>query len=80
MGIVNRGYSNVVLNINGKNYKSYNYSGDKFSVRPSSSVSSGCAYVVEDINYICKDYNFHLLLPILQNLFQYLNQYYIFSY
>ncbi len=57
MGIVNRGYSNVVLNINGKNYKSYNYSGDKFSVRPSSSVSSGCAYVVEDINYICKDYN-----------------------
>ena len=57
MGIVNRGYSNVVLNINGKNYKSNNYSGDKFSVRPSSSVSSGCAYVVEDINYICKDYN-----------------------
>ena len=57
MGIVNRGYSNVVLNINGKNYKSYNYSGDKFSVRPSSSVSSGCAYVVEDINYTCKDYN-----------------------
>ena len=57
MGIVNRGYSNVVLNINGKNYKSYNYVGDKFSVRPSSSVSSGCAYVVEDINYICKDYN-----------------------
>ena len=57
MGIVNRGYSNVVLNINGKNYKSNNYSGDKFSVRPSSSVSSGCAYIVEDINYICKDYN-----------------------
>ena len=57
MGIVNRGYSDVVLNINGKNYKSNNYSGDKFSVRPSSSVSSGCAYVVEDINYTCKDYN-----------------------
>lgn len=57
MEIVNREYSDVVLNINGKNYKSYNYIGDKFSVRPSSSVSSGCAYVVEDINYICKDYN-----------------------
>ena len=57
MEIVNREYSDVVLNINGKNYKSYNYIGDKFSVRSSSSVSSGCAYVVEDINYICKDYN-----------------------
>ena len=57
MEIVNRKYSDVILNINGKNYKSYNYIGDKFSVRPSSSVSSGCAYVVEDINYICKDYN-----------------------
>ena len=57
MEIVNREYSNVVLNINGKNYKSNNYIGDNFSVRPSSSVSSGCAYVVEDINYTCKDYN-----------------------
>lgn len=57
MGIVNRGYSDVVLNINGKNYKSYDYSGDNFSVRPSSYIDRGCAYVVEDINYTCKDYN-----------------------
>ena len=57
MEIVNREYSNVVLNINGKNYKSYNYIGDNFSVRPSNSVGSGCAYVVEDISYTCKDYN-----------------------
>ena len=57
MGIVNREYSDVVLNINGKNYKSYNYIGDNFSVRPSSYIDRGCAYVVEDISYTCKDYN-----------------------
>lgn len=57
MGLVNREYSQVVVNINGKNYSSYNYLGDNFTIRASSNVSSGCVYVVEDINYTCKDYN-----------------------
>ena len=57
MGIVNRKYSEVIININGKNYKSYNYIGDNFTISPSSHVGKGCAYVPEDINYTCKDYN-----------------------
>ena len=57
MGIVNRKYSEVIININGKNYKSYNYIGDNFTISPSSHVGKGCAYVSEDINYTCKDYN-----------------------
>lgn len=57
MGIVDREYSNVIVNINEKNYPSYNYLGDSFTIRPSSYVREGCSYVSEDISYTCKDYN-----------------------
>lgn len=57
MGIVDREYSSVIVNINEKNYPSYNYLGDSFTIRPSSYVREGCSYVSEDINYTCKDYN-----------------------
>ena len=50
MAMVNMSYSDVKININGKNYSS-------FSLKSSSNVPSGCAYVVEDISYTCKDYN-----------------------
>lgn len=57
MGLVNLNYSNITLNINDKNYRSYNYLGDNFTIRPSSNVPESCAYVSENINYTCKDYN-----------------------
>lgn len=57
MGLVDREYSNIIVNINEKNHKSYNYVGDNFTIKPSSYVSKGCSYVSEDINYTCKDYN-----------------------
>ena len=57
MGLVNLNYSNITLNINNKNYRSYNYLGDNFTIRPSSNVPESCAYVSENINYTCKDYN-----------------------
>lgn len=57
MGIVDREYSSVIVNINEKNYPSYNYLGDSFTIRPSSYVREGCSYVSEDISYTCKDYN-----------------------
>ena len=57
MGLVNLNYSDITLNINDKNYRSYNYLGDNFTIRPSSNVPESCAYVSEDINYTCKDYN-----------------------
>lgn len=57
MGLVNLNYSNITLNINDKNYRSYNYLGDNFTIRPSSNVPESCAYVSEDISYTCKDYN-----------------------
>ena len=57
MGLVNLNYSDITLNINDKNYRSYNYLGDNFTIRPSSNVPESCAYVSEDISYTCKDYN-----------------------
>ena len=57
MGIVNRNYSNVIVNINDKNYDSYNILGDNYAIIPSDKVSQGCAYTSEDINYGCRDYN-----------------------
>lgn len=57
MGIVNRNYSNVIVNINDKNYDSYNIIGDNYAIIPSDKVSQGCAYTSEDINYGCRDYN-----------------------
>lgn len=57
MRLVNLNYSDITLNINDKNYRSYNYLGDNFTIRPSSNVPESCAYVSENINYTCKDYN-----------------------
>ena len=56
MKIVNRNHSTVKININGKNYDSYNAMGDSFDIRINSKVASGCVYVSENVSYACKDY------------------------
>ena len=56
MNSINRDHSVVTVNINGKNYESYNAVGYEFDIRPSSKVASGKAYVSEQISYTCKDY------------------------
>ena len=56
MKIINRNHSTVKININGKNYNSYDAMGDTYDIRVNNKVSSGCAYVSENMNYACKDY------------------------
>lgn len=56
MKYINREYSDVKVNINGKNYDSYNYVNN-FAIRVKDNIDSGCAYVSEDISYTCKDFN-----------------------
>jgi len=53
---INRNYSTVKVNLNGKNHESYYNSGDTFDVNTSNKVPSGCAYVSENMSYACKDY------------------------
>ena len=54
---INRGYSNIKVNINNKNYDSYMNSGSEFDIRVSGKVPKGYAYVSENISYACRDYN-----------------------
>ena len=56
MKAINREHSRLTININGKNYESYNAMGDNFDIRVSNKVPVGCAYVNENISYACKDY------------------------
>ena len=55
MGSINRNHSTVTVNINGKNYDSYN--DDNFDIRIGYGVTKGNAYVSENISYACKDYD-----------------------
>ena len=57
MNYINRDYSNVKININNKNYDSYNDIGNSFYITSSDKVSRGNVIVSEDINYTCKDFN-----------------------
>ena len=57
MNYINRDYSNVKININNKNYDSYNDIGNSFYIASSDKVSRGNVIVSEDINYTCKDFN-----------------------
>lgn len=57
MKLVNMEHSNIVVNINDKNYESYNQEGYSFNIVISDKVSRGNAIVCEDINYTCKDSN-----------------------
>lgn len=57
MKLVNIDHSNIVININDKNYESYNQEGYSFNIVISDKVSRGNAIVSEDINYTCKDFN-----------------------
>ena len=49
---LNRRYSKVILNINGKNYAEE----EGFYISVNNNVPKGYAYVSEDISYACKDY------------------------
>lgn len=49
---LNRRYSNIVININNKNYSS----NDGFQINVNNKVPKGYAYVSEDMSYACKDY------------------------
>ena len=57
MNYINRDYSNVKININNKNYDSYNDIGNSFYITSSDKVNKGNVIVSEDINYTCKDFN-----------------------
>ena len=57
MNYINRDYSNVKININNKNYDSYNDIGNSFYITGSDKVNKGNVIVSEDINYTCKDFN-----------------------
>ena len=56
MSMINRSHSTVMVNINGKNHESMEYSGDVFEIRTSTRVPKGQAYVSEDMSYACRDY------------------------
>ena len=56
MKIVNREKSTVKVNINSKNYDSYNSYGYEFNIIPSDRVNNGEAIVSEAISYACKDF------------------------
>lgn len=51
---LNRRYSNIVVNINGKNYNYISNYG--FEVNVNNKVPKGYAYVSEEISFACKDY------------------------
>lgn len=57
MKLINIEHSDIVVNINDKNYDSYNQAGYSFNIVISDKVSRGNAIVSEDINYTCKDFN-----------------------
>lgn len=57
MKLVNVEHSNIVVNINDKNYESYNQAGYSFNIVINDKVSKGNAIVSEDINYTCKDFD-----------------------
>ena len=54
---INRGHSKVNIYINGKNHESYNAPGDNYDIRVTTRVPEGNAYVSENINYNCPDYD-----------------------
>ena len=53
---INRSHSSVKVNINNKNYDSYEDNGTVFDIRVSNRVPKGYAYVSENMSYACKDY------------------------
>ena len=54
---INRDHSKVTININNKNYESYNAPGDNHDIRISDMVPKGSAYVHEGLSYECHEYN-----------------------
>ena len=54
---INREHSKVTINLNNKNYESYNAMGDSHDIRVSPRVPKGRAYVSEGISFECYDYN-----------------------
>ena len=56
MGLINRNHSKVTVTVNGKIHESNAAMGDTFDIRTSDRVPRGQAYVSENMNYNCKDF------------------------
>ena len=57
MVIANKDYSDILVNINNKNYNSYSDSGSPFYITTSDKVSRGNAIISEDLSYACANFD-----------------------